>query len=225
MADAASVREYAVKKIIKGRGIVVSGDDIDTDRIIPARYLRLITFEELGKYAFYDERFDDDGKPKKHPLNDPRFKGGTIMLVNSNFGCGSSREHAPQSLMRMGIQAFVGESFAEIFSGNCTALGLPAARVSHDDALRIQALVEADPSREVIVDLGSLAVSVGGERFSFAMPDADRKSLASGTWDTTAMLLANKAAIQAKASGIPYVHGFAAAPGAAPGAVFGGHRG
>ena len=212
MADAASLRN-----LIKGRGIVVPGDDIDTDRIIPARYLRMITFEELGQYAFYDERFDDNGKPRKHPLNDPRFQGGTIMLVNSNFGCGSSREHAPQSLMRMGIQAFVGESFAEIFSGNCTALGLPAARVSHADALRIQAIVEADPSREISVDLESLEVSVGEERFSFTMPDADRKSLASGTWDTTAMLLSNKAAIQATASRIPYVHGFAAAGGGSRG--------
>jgi len=208
MAEAASER-----KLIKGRGIVVPGDDIDTDRIIPARYLRMITFEELGQYAFYDERFDDNGKPKKHPLNDPRFQGGAIMCVNRNFGCGSSREHAPQSLMRMGISAFVGESFAEIFSGNCTALGLPAARVSHDDAVRIQGMVEADPSVEISVDLESRTVTAGGEHFSFTMPEADRKSLASGTWDTTAMLLSNKRAIQATASRIPYVHAFAAAHG------------
>ncbi len=212
MADAESVR-----KLIRGRGIAVPGDDIDTDRIIPARYLRMITFEELGRYAFYDERFDDDGKPKKHPLNDPRFQGGTILLVNRNFGCGSSREHAPQSLMRMGIQAFVGESFAEIFSGNCTALGLPAARVSHEDALRLQSLVEADPMQRITVDLQTLTVSAGGERFSFTMPDADRKNLVSGTWDTTAMLLANAAAIRATAARIPYVHGFAATQGGSRG--------
>ncbi len=212
MADAGSVR-----KLIKGRGIVVPGDDIDTDRIIPARYLRMITFEELGQYAFYDERFDDAGKPKSHPLNDPRFTGGTIMLVNRNFGCGSSREHAPQSLMRMGIRAFVGESFSEILSGNCTALGLPAARVSHEDAVRIQALVEKDPSLEISVDLESLTVTAGRDQFSFTMPDADRKSLASGTWDTTAMLLSNKDAIRATAARIPYVHGFAAAHGGSRG--------
>ncbi len=209
MADASSKRN-----LIKGRGIVVPGDDIDTDRIIPARYLRMITFEELGQYAFFDERFDDNGKPKKHPLNDPRFKGGTIMLVNSNFGCGSSREHAPQSLMRMGVTAFVGESFAEIFSGNCTAIGLPAARVSHEDAVALQGLIEADPSLEISIDLESRTVTAGGKRFSFTMPDADRKSLAAGTWDTTAMLLANKASIQATASRIPYVHAFAPARGA-----------
>ena len=207
MAESTSIR-----KLITGRAIVVPGDDIDTDRIIPARYLRLITFEELGKYAFFDERYDDNGKPRKHPLNDPRFTGGSIMLVNRNFGCGSSREHAPQSLMRMGIQAFVGESFAEIFSGNCTALGLPAARVSHEDAVRLQSLVEADPALVITVDLESLTVSAGGRKVSFTMPDSDRKSLVSGTWDTTAMLLANRDAIKAAAARIPYL-GFGAASG------------
>jgi len=207
MAESTSIR-----KLITGRAIVVPGDDIDTDRIIPARYLRLITFEELGKYAFFDERFDDNGKPRKHPLNDPRFTGGSIMLVNRNFGCGSSREHAPQSLMRMGIQAFVGESFAEIFSGNCTALGLPAARVSHEDAVRLQSFVEADPALVITVDLESLTVSAGGRKVSFTMPDSDRKSLVSGTWDTTAMLLANRDAIKAAAARIPYL-GFGAASG------------
>ncbi|MGA2613042.1 MAG: 3-isopropylmalate dehydratase small subunit [Spirochaetia bacterium] len=206
-----------VRKLIRGRGIVVPGDDIDTDRIIPARYLRLITFEELGKYAFFDERFDDNGKPKKHPLNDSRFAGGTILLVNRNFGCGSSREHAPQSLMRMGIRAFVGESFAEIFSGNCTALGLPASRVSHEDALKLQALVDADPGLELSIDLESLTVTAGGQRVTFTMPDSDRKSLVSGTWDTTAMLLSNREAIRAAASRIPYLNGFAAARGAGRG--------
>jgi 3-isopropylmalate/(R)-2-methylmalate dehydratase small subunit len=208
MAKVASMR-----KLIKGKGIVIPGDDIDTDRIIPARYLRLITFEELGKYAFYDERFDDNGKPKKHPLNDSRFTGGAILVVNRNFGCGSSREHAPQALMRMGIQAFVGESFAEIFSGNCTALGLPAARVSHEDALGIQAVVDADPSIELSIDLESLTVVAGGRTVVFTMPDSDRKSLTAGTWDTTAMLLSNSDSIRAAAARIPYLKGFASAHG------------
>ncbi len=204
MAEASSVR-----KLIRGRGIVLPGDDIDTDRIIPARYLRMITFDELGKYAFQDERFDENGKPKKHPLNDPRFAGASILLVNRNFGCGSSREHAPQSLMRMGITAFVGESFAEIFSGNCTALGLPAARVTHDDARRLQALVEADPSLEITVDLEAQTVTAGSARVKLTMPDSDRKNLISGTWDTTAMLLANRDTITTAASRIPYLRGFA----------------
>ncbi len=193
---------------IKGRGIPVPGEDIDTDRIIPARYLREITFEALGKYAFQDERFDEAGKPKPHPLNDPRYKGGTVLVVGRNFGCGSSREHAPQSLMRMGIAAFIGESFAEIFSGNCTALGLPAARVSHEDALAISGLVEADPSAVISMDLDAQSISVAGRRFGFTMPDADRRSLLTGDWDSTAVLLAQKDAIRATASRIPYVSGW-----------------
>ncbi len=195
---------------VSGRGIPLPGDDIDTDRIIPARYLREITFEALGKYAFQDERFDEAGKPKAHPLNDPRFKGGSVLVVGRNFGCGSSREHAPQSLMRMGIAAFIGESFAEIFSGNCTALGLPAARVSHEDARAIAGLVEADPAAVVTMDLDAQSISVGGRRFGFTMPDADRRSLLTGEWDSTSVLLAHKDAIAAAASRIPYVSGWKA---------------
>ena len=203
MASTASVR-----KRVEGRAIAVPGDDIDTDRIIPARYLREITFETLGQYAFYDERFDDKGKPKTHPLNDPKFQGGTILLVNRTFGCGSSREHAPQSLMRMGIQAFIGESFAEIFSGNCTALGLPAVRVSHDDAVKLMARVAALPALTLVIDLESGSIAAGSDRFAFTMPDSDRKSLVTGQWDTTALLLANETAIRSTAQRIPYVGGF-----------------
>ena len=195
---------------VSGRGIPLPGDDIDTDRIIPARYLREITFEALGQYAFQDERFDEAGRPRPHPLNDPRYKGGTVLIVGRNFGCGSSREHAPQSLMRMGIAAFIGESFAEIFSGNCTALGLPAARVSHEEALAISGIVEADPSAVISLDLDTQAISVAGRRFTFTMPDADRRSLVTGEWDTTSVLLSHKDAIAATASRIPYVSGWKA---------------
>jgi 3-isopropylmalate/(R)-2-methylmalate dehydratase small subunit len=211
-------RGHSKRARIQGRGIPLPGDDIDTDRIIPARYLREITFEMLGKYAFYDERFDENGKEKPypaadkretpHPLNDKRFKGGAVLLVNRNFGCGSSREHAPQSLMRMGIQAFVGESFAEIFSGNCTALGLPAARVSHEDATALQEIVRRDPAAVVTVDLESRTVTAGGRSFPFTMPDSDRRSLETGEWDTTSVLLANEKAIRETAKRIPYVGGF-----------------
>ena len=203
MAGTASMRTR-----VEGRATPVPGDDIDTDRIIPARYLRLITFETLGQYAFYDERFDDKGKPKTHPLNDPKFKGGTILLVNRNFGCGSSREHAPQSLMRMGIQAFIGESFAEIFSGNCTALGLPAVRVSQNDTVKLMALVGAQPELKLVIDLETSSIAAGSDRFAFTMPDSDRKSLVTGQWDTTALLLANEKAIRSTAQRIPYVGGF-----------------
>jgi 3-isopropylmalate/(R)-2-methylmalate dehydratase small subunit len=193
---------------VEGRAIPLPGDEIDTDRIIPARYLREITFETLGKYAFIDERYDEKGNPKPHPLNDPRFQGGTILLVNRNFGCGSSREHAPQSLMRMGIQAFVGESFAEIFSGNCTALGLPAVRVSHEDAMTLMARVEAAPTLVLVIDLEASSLLAGADRFSFTMPETDRRSLVTGQWDTTSVLLANRASIHAAAQRIPYVSGF-----------------
>jgi 3-isopropylmalate/(R)-2-methylmalate dehydratase small subunit len=215
-AAAASVESRKLK--IEGRGIPLPGDDIDTDRIIPARYLREITFETLGKYAFYDERFDEKGAEKpfpasdkrerKHPLNDPRFKGGVILVVGRNFGCGSSREHAPQSLMRMGIRAFIGESFAEIFSGNCTALGLPAVRVTHEDAQALSAMVEGDPSAVVSIDLDASSITVSDRRFSFAMPDSDRRSLLTGEWDTTSVLLAGEKNIRAVAARIPYVNGF-----------------
>ena len=193
---------------VEGRGIPLPGDDIDTDQIIPARYLREITFEALGKYAFFDVRYDESGKQKPHPLNDPRFRGGTILIVGSNFGCGSSREHAPQSLMRMGIAAFIGESFAEIFSGNCTALGLPAARVSREDAQAIAGMVTADPKAVVSMDLDAASITVSGRRFSFTMPDSDRRSLLTGEWDTTAVLLSNEKSNRAAAARIPYVNGF-----------------
>jgi 3-isopropylmalate/(R)-2-methylmalate dehydratase small subunit len=193
---------------VEGRAIPLPGDDVDTDQIIPARYLREITFEALGKYAFFDVRYDETGKPKQHPLNDPRFQGGTILIVGSNFGCGSSREHAPQSLMRMGIRAFIGESFAEIFSGNCTALGLPAARVSRDDGHAIAGMVTADPKAVVSMDLDAASITVSGRRFSFTMPDSDRRSLLTGEWDTTAVLLSNEKSIRAAAARIPYVSGF-----------------
>ena len=131
------------------------------------------------------------------------------MLVNRNFGCGSSREHAPQSLMRMGIAAFIGESFAEIFSGNCTALGLPAVRVSHEDALALMAAVNADPALAIVIDLPSSSITAGTRRFSFTMPESDKESLVTGQWDTTAVLLANQGAIRATAARLPYVNGFA----------------
>ena len=198
----------SVRAKVSGRAVALPGDDIDTDRIIPARYLREITFETLGRYAFYDERFDEKGGRKPHPLNDPRFAGASIMIVNRNFGCGSSREHAPQSLMRMGIAAFIGESFAEIFSGNCTALGLPAVRVSHEDAVALQARVDADPSLSITIDLASSSITAGPDRFSCTMPDSDRQALVSGAWDTTAVLLANSAGIRATAERLPYVNGF-----------------
>jgi 3-isopropylmalate/(R)-2-methylmalate dehydratase small subunit len=198
----------STRRLIEGRAVPLAGDDIDTDRIIPARFLREITFETLGQYAFIDERVDEKGAPRPHALNDPRFKGGSILIVNRNFGCGSSREHAPQSLMRYGFAAFIGESFAEIFSGNCTALGLPAARVSHEDAARLQAMVEVDSGLVIRIDLEACRITAGSAQIPFTMPSADRASLVSGEWDSTSVLIANAEGIKATAQRIPYVGGW-----------------
>jgi 3-isopropylmalate/(R)-2-methylmalate dehydratase small subunit len=204
----AAPAKESIRAKVTGRGIPLPGDDIDTDRIIPARYLREITFETLGQYAFYDVRFDGKGNKKDHPLNDPRFAGGNILIVNRNFGCGSSREHAPQSLMRTGIDAFIGESFAEIFSGNCTALGLPAVRVSHEDAVALMSQVGADPGISIVVDLPSSSITAGTRRYAFTMPESDKQALVTGAWDTTSVLLSNAAGIRATAERLPYVNGF-----------------
>lgn len=193
---------------IEGRGIPLPGDDIDTDRVIPARFLKCVTFEGIGQYAFYDERFDEKGSPKKHPLNDPRFRGGDILVVGKNFGCGSSREHAPQSLMRFGIRALIGESFAEIFAGNCTPLGIPAVRLGREEIGKIMAYVGNHPDTRIEIDLDSKKVSVGREEFSLNIPEAFRQSLLSGTWDSTQTLLLNRVTILQKAKKIPYLHQF-----------------
>ena len=202
------MEENTMRGVIAGTAIPLRGDDIDTDRIIPARYLKCVTFEELGQYAFYDERFDPEGAGKPHPFNDERFSGAEILLVNRNFGCGSSREHAPQSLMRMGIRALVGESFAEIFAGNCTALGIPAAQVSHEDIEKLMSLVERDPETLLTVDLEAKTVSAENLSVSLTMPESYRRALASGTWDTTTALLANHNEIKKVAEHLPYISGY-----------------
>ncbi|MBN1836881.1 MAG: 3-isopropylmalate dehydratase small subunit [Spirochaetales bacterium] len=215
------MKEQTARALIRGRGVPVPGDDIDTDRIIPARYMKSISFEELGSFAFHDERIDDEGSPRAHPFNDPRFAGGSILLVNRNFGCGSSREHAPQSLMRWGIRALVGESFAEIFSGNCTAMGIPAARVAHEHVRRLMERVEQDPAVEITIDLEAQEIRAGRgggevERFPLEMPEGDRQSLISGAWDTTSVLLGNLEAIRGTAARLPYVGGFGESSDGAP---------
>jgi len=193
------------RALVSGRGLPLREDDVDTDRIIPARYLKGISFEGLGEFAFQDARFDESGRPTKHPFNDRRFKGASILLVNRNFGCGSSREHAPQALARAGIAALVGESFAEIFAGNCVSLGLPAVSVSAADARSLQDLVEADPSLQVEVDLEARQVRAGGKCFPLTMAESSRKALVTGLWDSTAELLPGAAATRALAARIPYL--------------------
>ncbi len=190
---------------ITARGLALRGDEIDTDRIIPARFLRCVTFDGLGEQAFRDERFAVDGTEKKHPMNDRTRAGAGILAVNRNFGCGSSREHAPQALARWGIKAIIGESFADIFAGNCAAIGVPAVTASALDVTALQSALEADAALTVTIDLAEMRVSYGSISFTVDMPQSHRSNFLSGTWDTMAALLANKSEIEAAARRIPYL--------------------
>ena len=188
---------------VSGTGVPVRGDDIDTDRIIPARYLKAVTFDGLGDHAFQDERVASDGSRKGHPFDAPRYAGASVLFVNGNFGCGSSREHAPQALYRSGIRAIVGGSFAEIFAGNCLVMGLPL--LTSDRVAEWQDRVEAAPDTPVQVDLEQSTITLGGDTWPVEMPEAARRSLVAGTWDSTAALLAGDRAIGAAAARIPYL--------------------
>lgn len=180
--------ETSAIKRVEGRGLVLPGNDIDTDQIIPARFLRAITFAGLGEQVFYDERFDDTGAPRPHPFNDERFRGAEILIVNGNFGCGSSREHAPQALLRFGIKAIVGESFAEIFAGNCAGIGLVVATLARPVVADVQDRVQRDPSLSLLVDVEREQFGCGGERFPLTMNEAARAALLGGTWDSLEQL-------------------------------------
>jgi len=202
----------SIIKTISARALPVRGDDIDTDRIVPARFLRCVTFDDLAEASFRDERFDQDGAPKAHPLNDSRYSGAHIMVVNRNFGCGSSREHAPQALSRWGIRALVGVSFADIFAGNCAAIGVVAVTASEETISTLQKAIEADASTEVALDLETMTVEWGAgaatQEAPIAIAESRRKKFLSGTWDTTGTLLANLEGIQATAHSLPYLAGF-----------------
>jgi len=176
---------------VTGTGLTVRGNDIDTDRIIPARYLKEATFARMGNYPFFDERFDSAGNLKTHPFNDQKFKGASILFVNKNFGCGSSREHAPQALYRYGIHAVVGESFAAIFAGNCTMMGLPVVTVSAAEIEKLMQAVERNPRTTFDLDLQNKTLSFGEERMAVDLPETYRSALISGSWDSTALLRAN----------------------------------
>ncbi|MEE2677610.1 MAG: 3-isopropylmalate dehydratase small subunit [Myxococcota bacterium] len=190
---------------VAGRACALRGDDIDTDRIIPARYLRCVTFDGLGEHAFADDRTQAKGD---HPLDDPRFDGARILVVGHNFGCGSSREHAPQALLRRGFQAFVGGSFAEIFAGNCTALGLPCATLDDDARNALLDAIELDPSQEVVLDLEAGTVTSRAGTTPVTLAAGPRQQLLAGTWDATSVLLEAGDAIEGTAQTLPYVRGF-----------------
>jgi 3-isopropylmalate/(R)-2-methylmalate dehydratase small subunit len=194
---------------VSGTAVPIRGNDIDTDRIIPARYLKEVTFARMGEYPFFDERFDAAGNLKPHPLNDPKYKGASILFVNKNFGCGSSREHAPQALYRYGIQAIVGESFAAIFAGNCTMMGVPTVAVSHEQVEQMMKTSEQNPQTRFTVDIEKKTITFGEQRVSIDLPETYRSALISGSWDSTTLLRSNLAQVKKTASRLPYMNCFA----------------
>jgi 3-isopropylmalate/(R)-2-methylmalate dehydratase small subunit len=190
---------------IAGTGVYVPGDDVDTDRIIPARYMKCVTFDGLGEYAFYDERFDAQGGKKPHPLNDPRYNDASILLGGRNFGCGSSREHAPQALYRHGFRAVIAESFAEIFFGNSITLGMPCLVMDGRDIRALAVLIDEAPQTEINLDIAGGQVSMADVSFPAVLPDHAREALVNGRWDAIADLLEGLDDVRATAEKLPYM--------------------
>jgi 3-isopropylmalate/(R)-2-methylmalate dehydratase small subunit len=189
---------------IAGRGIPLPGNDIDTDRIIPARFLKEVTFASMGEHAFEDAKKQNP----EHPFNQKVYEGAAVLVVGQNFGCGSSREHAPQALMRWGIRAIVGGSFGEIFFGNCVMLGIPCLVATQADLEWLQKAVERTPQAPVVVDVEKQEVRFADRVIKATVPDGPRNQLVAGTWDSTAVLLEAGAAIESTAGKLPYVKGF-----------------
>jgi 3-isopropylmalate/(R)-2-methylmalate dehydratase small subunit len=194
----------AIIESVIGTAVAVLGEDIDTDRIIPARFLKEISFEKMGNYLFQDERFDEQGVQRKHPLNDPRFEGASILIVGKNFGCGSSREHAPQAIHRFGINAIIGVSFAEIFSGNCKSIGVPLLRVSEVDSQKITDQINKDPKTLITINLPLKRIQFLGESIEFYMPNHQLESFLSGQWNTLEILKANLDKVRDLNQKLPY---------------------
>ena len=193
---------------VHGRALPLRGDNVDTDRIIPARFLRSITFEGLEKHLFEDDRKQLVAAGQQHPLDDARYGGASILLTNANFGCGSSREHAPQAIHRHGIHAVVGESFSEIFFGNSVALGMPCVTADAATLAALMQLVESQPGTDVAVDLDRMTVIAGGATYGIKLPAAARESFLDGTWDATGLLLDRFEEVEAVAARLPYVSGW-----------------
>ena len=189
-------------KTVSGRGIPLVGNDIDTDRIIPARFLRCITFDGLGEQAFADDRTQAKGE---HPFDQSQYQGANILVVNGNFGCGSSREHAPQALSKWGIQAVVGESFAEIFFGNCVAIGIPCLTAPAETIQQLQAILKDNPQAPISVDLEAMQVHCGDFQAPVSMSEGPRQMLTTGSWDSCGQLVAQSDQIQVTASKLPYI--------------------
>jgi 3-isopropylmalate/(R)-2-methylmalate dehydratase small subunit len=190
-------------KTVSGRGIPLVGNDIDTDRIIPARFLRCVTFDGLGEQAFADDRTQTKGE---HPFDQPQYQGANILVVNGNFGCGSSREHAPQALSKWGIQAIVGESFAEIFFGNCVAIGIPCLTAEPETVKKLQALLQENSQAPTSVDLEAMQVHCGDILAAVSLAEGPRQMLTTGTWDTCGQLIAQTDHIRAATVKLPYLN-------------------
>jgi len=194
---------------ITGTALPMRGNEIDTDRIIPARYLKEVSFARMGDYPFFDERYTSEGKKKDHPFNDPEYSGASILFVNKNFGCGSSREHAPQALNRFGIKVIVGESFAAIFAGNCTMMGVPTVTASEKDIQQLMKSVEENPKTEYTVDIDNKTLTYSKVKIAIDLPDTYRTALTMGSWDSTALLRANLEQVKQTAKKLPYMNSFA----------------
>jgi 3-isopropylmalate/(R)-2-methylmalate dehydratase small subunit len=200
--------------LLTGKALPLRGDDIDTDRIMPARHLRTISFDGIEQHVFEDDRKAAlrGNADTPHPFDDPRFAGASILIVQGNFGCGSSREHAPQALHRWGIHAIIGESFSDIFFGNAVVIGLPCVTAARADVDALMAFVEGHPRTSVRVDLGKLSCESDAGTFPVAMPAYVRDAFVSGTWDTTGLLLERYDEVRAVAARLPYLTGFSAPP-------------
>lgn len=191
-----------VQQII-GRGLPLVGDDIDTDRIIPARFLRCVTFDGLGEHAFEDDRAQSQGQ---HPFDQPQYQGAKVLVVNRNFGCGSSREHAPQAIAKWGITAIIGESFAEIFFGNCVAMGIPCLTADSATVATLQAKIKADPNQDLTVDVVGKQVTCGDWSAALSLADGPHQMLTSGTWDACGQLVDRGDQVKATAAKLPYLN-------------------
>ena len=199
-------------RVIEGRALPVRGEDMDTDRIMPARFLKSITFEGLDKHVFEDDRLAAKRVGQVHPFDDPRYQGASILLANRNFGTGSSREHAPQGLNRWGIRAVVAESFAEIFFGNSLMMGLACVTASAKDIDALMSLVERDPKAAFTIDLNAGTCQAPGITVAISIPDHVRDTLMTGAWDTTGLLLDNYEQVNAVSARLPYLSGFSSSP-------------